>query len=292
MRRFIRAVKRSIWSRIERLLVTRQPIGRQIADRVERSQGRIPTPATDLTALRALLDALHPVTLDVPLVRIGPATDGGYLVPDDLDGIVACISPGVGDQSGFELDCAERGMAVFMADASVAGPAIDHPLFHFVRQHVDNRGETPSTTTVDRWVAAAIGDTAGDLLLQMDIEGGEWEVLPSISPELLLRCRIIVIELHDVHHLAQAAVFRHVEPTLRRILSTHVCVHIHPNNAGEMVVEHGVALPSIAEFTFLRRDRARVTGHAHTFPHPLDVDNIDRAPQVLPSSLYRRTDPA
>ena len=49
----------------------------------------------------------------------GPDGDGGYLVPDDLEGIVACFSPGVSNVAGFEKDCALKGMKVFMADASV-----------------------------------------------------------------------------------------------------------------------------------------------------------------------------
>ena len=76
------------------------------------------TSETDAGALRRMLTALHPQNTTTNLIRVGPSGDGGYLIPDDLDGLVACFSPGVSDISGFEVQCAERGMDVFMADAS------------------------------------------------------------------------------------------------------------------------------------------------------------------------------
>lgn len=72
-----------------------------------------------------------------PLRRVGPARDGGYLLPDDLEGIVACISPGVDVETGFDLEIAELGIPVFMADASVEGPAIEHANFHFQPMFID-----------------------------------------------------------------------------------------------------------------------------------------------------------
>ena len=65
------------------------------------------------------------MTTQYPLVLIGPHGDGGYLVPDALDGITACFSPGVADNSGFERACIDRGMRVFMADYSVDAASLD-----------------------------------------------------------------------------------------------------------------------------------------------------------------------
>ena len=36
------------------------------------------------------------------LIRIGGNSDGAYLVPDDLQGISCCFSPGVSDRKSFE----------------------------------------------------------------------------------------------------------------------------------------------------------------------------------------------
>jgi hypothetical protein len=50
---------------------------------------------TDRDTARRLVHRLHPVVTTHPLIRVGAHGDGGYLVPDDLDGIAACFSPGV-----------------------------------------------------------------------------------------------------------------------------------------------------------------------------------------------------
>jgi hypothetical protein len=41
-----------------------------------------------------LIRSLHPIDSGVPLIRLGPDGDGGYLIPDDLNGIQYCFSPG------------------------------------------------------------------------------------------------------------------------------------------------------------------------------------------------------
>lgn len=86
--------------------------------------------------VEALITRLRPQRTAVPLVRLGPPRDGGYLVPDSLAGVRACFSPGVSTESGFDLACARQGMEVHMADASVDGPAVSHPRFRFLRKHV------------------------------------------------------------------------------------------------------------------------------------------------------------
>ncbi|MCU0317661.1 MAG: hypothetical protein MUC92_13840 [Fimbriimonadaceae bacterium] len=49
----------------------------------------------------SLIAKLRPIRGQHELIRLGPDEDGGYLVPDDLEGIVACFSPGVNTVSRF-----------------------------------------------------------------------------------------------------------------------------------------------------------------------------------------------
>ena len=51
--------------------------------------------------------------------------------------------------------------------------------------------------TLDDWHAAKLGgDSTPSLLLQMDIEGAEYETLLAASPSLLGKFRIMIIEFH------------------------------------------------------------------------------------------------
>jgi len=241
---------------------------------------------TDPKAVSRLIDELRPVAGGHDLVRLGPAGDGGYLVPDDLDGIGACFSPGVDRECRFELDCAARGMRVFMADASVAGPPVDHPAFAFVPRYL-GAVEDGETMTLDRWVGGS-GAPAGDLLLQMDIEGHEYATLLAASPELIARFRIMVVEFHDLVQLWNKPFSALAAAAFRKVLATHACVHLHPNNCCGQETIAGIAVPRVMEFTFLRRDRIREGGRPARIPHPLDHDNTPRRPLPLPEAWMPR----
>ncbi|MCB1774568.1 MAG: FkbM family methyltransferase [Gammaproteobacteria bacterium] len=236
--------------------------------------------------VRSMIRSLRPQAVNGDLVRLGPPGDGGYLVPDELDGIIACFSPGVSSVSGFERACADRGMRVFMADASVDGPAEFHPNFVFDKKFVGafSSGEF---VTLEDWVAASLGDTEGDLLLQMDIEGFEYETLLGAPSALLGRFRVIVAELHALDQFWNRAFFDLASRALDKLLLTHACVHIHPNNVAPLHRHKGVTIPPLAEFTFVRRELVRSDASARVFPHPLDHDNCDNAPVVLPGIWYR-----
>lgn len=232
--------------------------------------------------LRNLQPNMYPVKTDSPLIRMGPDGDGGYLVPDDLDGIQACFSPGVSSISGFELECAEKGMDVHMADASVDSPADQHPRFHFRKSFIGNRTEG-DFVTMDDWIAEAIGERQGDLILQMDIEGWEFRALNAISEENLQRFRIIIMEFHGLDYLLPYKI-----RTFRKILKNHSCVHIHPNNCCEPAEIGGVCIPRMMEFTFYRNDRIKTREFESRYPHPLDRDNTSNPTMVLPDHWYRK----
>lgn len=279
-------------------MLSHVPVGKNIdlsklvtdkTDRLLNMPGRLPffpTAAASLNDIRALVHELHPLTCRKPLIRMGGGGDGGYLVPDDLEGISACFSPGVSTVSAFELDCARRGMRVFMADASVAGPAESHSQFRFIKKFIGSatRGDYVS---LEEWVGENSGDLEGDFLLQMDIEGGEYEALSSLPLAMQRRFRIIVVEFHYLDYLFSEPLFKLLSPVFYKIQTTHKCVHIHPNNVCETLTVGDMEVPQMAEFTFLRDDRVDCVGYASQFPHPLDCDNCDKPSVILPRTFYR-----
>jgi methyltransferase FkbM-like protein len=238
------------------------------------------TPAEHLTAL---INKLHPVKTNHELVRIGPDGNGGYLLPDDFDGITACFSPGVGSVSDFELDCAQRfGMNIFLADKSVPAPPSMHEKFAFIKKYV-GAIDSEDIITIDSWVKQSCGGSDdSDLLLQMDIEGGEYETVLSISSDLLKRFRIMVIEFHQLEILFCKPVFEIYSRVFEKILQNHECVHIHPNNCREAVSKNGIDIPPVMEFTFIRKDRINEKVFENKFPHPLDVDSAQTSTLILP----------
>lgn len=100
-----------------------------------------------------LIESLCPVDAGIPLIRLGPDKDGGYLVPNDLAGVGHCFSPGVGNKLGFELDCTQLGMKVFLADASVEKPVFNklEEQFDFIKKFIGKK-EDENTITLAKWV--------------------------------------------------------------------------------------------------------------------------------------------
>ena len=247
--------------------------------------GAYPTVLTDKRELTELIRKLHPMSPGIELIRLGPTGDGGYLVPNDLVGIEACFSPGVGNISKFEKNCADFGMRVFLADKSVDRPAGFHKKFNFIKKNI-GAITSHDFMTIDDWVDSSLPGSKSDLLLQIDIEGYEYETFLNMSNSLMKRFRIIVAEFHSLHLLWSQPLFTLFSRVFEKILQNHTCVHIHPNNSGGSVMKYNVDIPRMMEFTFLRSDRVRNSSFATVFPHPLDSDNKGKFSLPLPKCWY------
>lgn len=259
---------------------------KRIARKILESDQRMVTSQTSVGQMQNLISALRPRASGHELIRMGPDGDGGYLVPDDLSGITACLSPGVCSVSDFEKSCADLGMQVFMADKSVEGPASTHEKFHFIKKFVGSYS-TNDFITMDEWVASSNLDTDSELLLQMDIEGFEYETLLNVSDYLMRRFRIIIIEFHTLDALWNQGFFKLAGRAFEKLLHTHACVHVHPNNCRGAVVKQGLSIPPVMEFTFLRKDRMSESSQKLVFPHPLDFDNTPNPTLKLPDCWSR-----
>jgi hypothetical protein len=234
----------------------------------------------------AFFRAIQPVETEHPLVRIGGAGDGGYLVPDDLDGVVACFSPGVSETVSFEEELLERGLRTFQIDASIADTPLKHPNNAFARKFLGIVSDD-KTITLDDWVRESVGDTPGDLMLQMDIEGHEWLTLAQVSDETLARFRIIVLELHGLDRVFESFGATVLTPVLERLRRHFDIIHLHANNVVPVMRGRRHAVAPLVEATLLRRDRSNRRAPLARLPHPLDRDNLpDRAPVALPRSMY------
>lgn len=240
---------------------------------------------TPVDALAAVLPGLEPMATGYDLVRVGGMRDGGYLLPDDLDGLAASFSPGVNVVVDFDLDMAGRGVPVFMADASVDGPPVQNPLFDFQKLFLGPE-TCPGFITLDDWVAGK-APADGDLLLQIDIEGAEWDVLDTVSDAVLNRFRIIALEVHDFQDVYRKGVAAQKLRVLKRLQRDFVVAHIHINNCDAPLQLGGLSVPPTFEITYLRRDRVKDLRPAAPLPHPLDTPNDWRHVDYVMPPIWR-----
>lgn len=213
---------------------------------------------------------LRPTHTGWNLIRLGSSGDGGYLVPNDIDGMTQLFSPGVSDQTGFDLEMAARGISCFLADPVLPKSLPTHPRIQF-KQLALGDGQN-GTITLKHWGEQNRLES-GNAILQMDIEGAEWQVLRSAG-EYIRHFRIMIIELHDIHHLVSGwrQFLRALIPILHIRMAFDV-VHAHQNNVPPTANLQGHIVPKVIEITLHRRSRRREKPSAACLPNSLDRPN-------------------
>jgi hypothetical protein len=245
-----------------------------------------PKGRTRLPELAELVRQLHPVDCGYELIRVGAEKDGGYLIPNDLDGVRYCFSPGVSVVAEFEKQLTERGIHCFLADYSVDAPPTLLKDFTFDKKYLGSRDRDPFFTLAT-WKDKYLKDYSGDLMLQMDIEAFEYETILSTPGPLLDQFRIMVIEFHDLHRLFDYFSFVLISACFRKILEYFHVAHIHPNSQSWVARRGGIEIPAYMEITFLNKRRVTRTTPQTRFPHPLDAGNSRHLEQLpLPKCWY------
>ena len=237
--------------------------------------------------LRAALQLMVPQPCSRPLVRIGGSGDGAYLIPDHLEGIEACFSPGVADCTALEQELADRhAIPSYLCDASVRPESLQlDPAFHVFSPLWLGTHDGEDTQSLDAWVLGSAHGEGRDLLLQMDIEGAEYGALLACSDSVLERFRILVLELHWLDRLESARFLNMVFlPVLQKLHRQFDCVHAHANNCCGTVELAGCSVPRVIELSFYRRSLNQASPgsalHPPQLPHPLDVVNVPALPPI------------
>jgi hypothetical protein len=241
--------------------------------------------ATPMCELDQFLNLVKPIKTNHDLIRVGGQLDGGYLIPDDLEGIETCFSPGVSDIANFESELTSRGIRCFLADYSVDAAPVVNPLFHFEKKYLGITNDS-IYMTLENWVNRSTTHQS-DFILQMDIEGNEYSVIASTDVETLQKFRIIAIEFHDLHRLCDKQGFEIINNTFRKLSDDFDIVHIHPNNVIKPLTYGKYVIPPLLEITFLRKDRVLNRQPATEFPHKLDIQNVAGEDLPLPACWYR-----
>lgn len=256
---------------------------RDVVDKQAYRLGFFAGRATPLKEVDELIDLLVPVVSPFPLIRLGGPHDGGYLVPDDLTGIQMLFSPGVAGTWSFEQQLLDQyGITPRLCDRLPPGHGCPLP--------IDDVWIGPNSgdgvLSLLDWVGAS-APPEGDLMLQMDIEGAEFVTLLAAPKRLLERFRVIVVEFHDLHRIADLHTSRNIiGPTLTRLHESFLPVHIHPNNRCAVDGRSGRDIPRVMEVTYLRRDRLAYSRPVAHLPHELDTPNAPEFTDIVLSDRW------
>ena len=221
--------------------------------------------------------------ISADLIRIGGNADGGYLIPDIFDRVNYCFSPGVADTADFEAGLSRRyGIKSFMIDASVASAPFADDNFHFMKKFLGHRTNDDFITLSD-WMESVLGgESDHGMILQMDIEGGEYDVLTFESAETLSRFSVMIIEFHGMERLFEPCFLQTISTIFEKLYRNFSICHVHPNNCCGVTSLNGIDVPNVMEVTFLRHDFVDQfkSASALSLPHPLDRKNVSHKPDI------------
>ena len=189
------------------------------------------------------------------LVRIGGSRDGGYFCPPDLSQISYVFSPGYGGVKNFEDELARKGKRTFICDSSYAQVSDLLPLQEFEQFTLSGFTSLKSgRMSLPDWVDSKVGLETTNMLLQLDIEGAEWEVLNETNSDFLNRFDVVLIEFHDLDRLVSDKDFlSNAEMLFSKLKSNFLNVYCRANNCGGTFTFLGRKLPKVVEITLINR---------------------------------------
>lgn len=228
-----------------------------------------------------LLARLCPQDNGYELTRVGGPGDGGYLIPDDVAGILECFSPGSNKVSSFETDLAHRWqIKSYICDVAEEMPPGLTDFQDFTEAWVGPATDGERLISLADWVEIK-SQSHGDLMLQMDIEGAEFLVMLAVDAKLLQRFRIVVIELHFLEALKNKWAFDKIYlPFFDKLLKSFDVVHLHPNNCCGTWSYVDFEFPRVIELTLHRKNRSKHLHRRVSTKHELDKPCVESKPEI------------
>ncbi len=224
-----------------------------------------------------LWNMASPYDTHLKLIRIGSEGDGGYIVPELPKIPDLVISPGVGDKIDFELHFAHQGIKCILIDGTINELPKQVQNFEFIAKNIGVSRDKEHITLQD--IAKLY--KYKNAILQMDIEGYEFDAFKLLDDTELQRYSIIVLEIHGISRILDPDVgYMQLKELLSKLTRNHLVIHAHPNNIGGSFKCYGTSFPNIVELTLVRKDYVQTYKRKHAANLQLDVPNSKSLKQV------------
>lgn len=175
--------------------------------------------------------------------RIGSHYDGGYVTVNDFSSNDYLLSFGVETNVDFEHSISNIISGMDLYDYSIESVPSHLKNYRFYKEKIGKN----SHYVFDRVPKEK------DIILKIDIEGGEWPFFESLDHEDISKFRQIIMEIHWGIQNEEINSPEIRLDILEKINKTHQIIAIHPNNWAGICYINNIAIPQVMELTFLRK---------------------------------------
>jgi len=198
-------------------------------------------------------------------IRLGLHGDGGYVFGSlDNEKYDCYISAGVSDEEsfthGFIRDNNMNEFNSYAFDGTIQRYPYEYTTnIAFIRKNiggVNNDHVTNLHGLIDKYE---------NIFLKMDVEGGEYPWLNSLSEEQLSKFSQIVIEFHGLTDDNWGCSYDDKVKCLEKLTKTHYIIHAHGNNHGKVVE----GFPDVLELTYVNKKYFATKPELNKIPLPM-----------------------
>lgn len=202
-----------------------------------------------------------PYKTEFTKVRIGQPKDGAYILLDELCKKCDCVvSLGIGDNVEFDLDFVQKYKKnIYMADDLAEKPPLENDNFFFKKEFITKNSFLNFLNHFN------IHENL-DMILKMDIEGGEYDIFENLKIEEITKFSQISVEFHNLLSCPTNYI-----DSINVLNDEYYIYHIHANNYSP--IYNGV--PDTIEISFVRKNLVtKASRDINPCPHKdLDFSN-------------------
>lgn len=210
--------------------------------------------------IQKVLELLRPRKYTANLIRLGPKTDGGYVVPSQMTDVEVLVSPGCNGQWEFEKEFFKHfNVPALIIDSEEKKPDD----FDFPHRYIDAWIGSRSFDHV-RTLSSILNENIlpnQKFALQMDIEGMEYESVLALDDSHFQNAEVLIIELHYLENLLNPKFVEFVFlPFIRKLNQSHQIVFLNGNTYNEAIKLGKIEWPRVIEITAtIRNDKHATT---------------------------------
>ncbi|MDY5184437.1 FkbM family methyltransferase, partial [Helicobacter trogontum] len=192
------------------------------------------------------------------------------------------VSLGISDFSPWDLEMANMGYQVLQYDASIKKAPDTHKNMIFHRKFVGAMRDHQTITFEDIIQQYSFDEKAHNIL-QMDIEGAEWEIFEKLDFNILEKYfSQIILEFHDCDPRSSLQTERHVA-ILEKFHHAFHPIHLHYNPNGYNFYVKDRFMSSLLEVSYARKDLLpkdfALRNECGDIPY-LDYPNLEKQPNI------------